>query len=82
MYLKITKGCQTVDGEDCVFPFIYKEKTFNECTKEGSMNSNPWCATRVMENRTVIPSNWGDCKDIELCIKSKESDEENEEKGK
>ena len=78
-YLKITEVCQTVDGEDCVFPFIYKEKTYNECTKEGSSNSKPWCATSVMENKTVIPSNWGDCKDI--CIDSKESGEGSEEKG-
>ena len=78
-YLKITKGCQTVDGEDCVFPFIYKEKTYNECTKEES--TEPWCATSVMKNGEVIPKHWGDCKDISDCFNGEKSGEESEDKG-
>ena len=83
MFLKITKGCQTVDGDDCVFPFIYKEKKYNECTKIDS--SFPWCATSVMENGEVVENQWADCKDISGCFNGEESgeesDEENEEKG-
>ena len=81
--MKITKGCQTVDGDDCVFPFIYKEKKYNECTKEDS--SLPWCATSVMENGEVFENQWADCKDISGCFNreesGEESDEESEEKG-
>ena len=74
--MKFTIGCQTVDGEDCVFPFIYKEKIYNKCTKEDSINSLPWCATNVKENGEIFRSNWGDCEDIYGCFDGEESGEE------
>ena len=62
-----------------MFPFIYKEKTYNECTKEDS--TEPWCATSVMKNGEVPKNHWGDCKDIFGCFNGEKSGEESEEKG-
>ena len=36
-------GCQTEDGETCVFPFIYRGEVYSKCT---SVNADkPWCFT-------------------------------------
>ena len=82
MYLNCSKhyttGCQTIHGEDCVFPFIYKGQTYNECTKEESINR--WCATGVMENGEVITNHWEDC-NMASCFDREENVEENGEKG-
>ena len=77
LFKTITAGCQTIHGEDCVFPFIYKGQTYNECTKEESINR--WCATSVMENGEVITNHWEDCKDS--CFDREESVKENEAQG-
>ena len=37
----------TVAGENCVFPFIYKNKTYDSCTLDDSEDGSPWCSTLV-----------------------------------
>ncbi|KAH0626654.1 hypothetical protein JD844_001745 [Phrynosoma platyrhinos] len=46
---KVTKNNQTVWLDvyfsACVFPFIYQNKTYRTCTKDGSKIDWLWCAT-------------------------------------
>jgi len=52
--------CTTLEGERCIFPFVYNGFTHYKCTYIDS--STPWCATAVDSiNAEVITNNWGDC---------------------
>jgi len=51
---------KTIDGKQCIFPFIYKGKTYEGCTKEGA--SEFWCATRTTDGKNFITHNWNFCK--------------------
>ena len=51
---RIPTLCLTTQGESCIFPFIYKDKTHIKCTYNNS--PTPWCATRIYTNTTVIPN--------------------------
>jgi len=56
--------CKTIkSGKDCIFPFKYKGTTYNKCTKAGSENGQPWCATRVDADGTVVRNFWEDCEE-------------------
>ncbi|CAB4058557.1 unnamed protein product [Lepeophtheirus salmonis] len=39
-------GCQTVDGVNCIFPFVYQGTTYSNCTN-ADFGSTFWCATAV-----------------------------------
>ena len=54
-------NCQTVEGKNCVFPFVYNGNTYNGCTTDESFNGLAWCATSVDRNRNVYHESWGDC---------------------
>merc|ERR1719346_752945 len=43
-----SQSCTTVLGSLCVFPFIYKGRTFVRCTEFEEPFA--WCATRVASN--------------------------------
>jgi len=47
----------TTDGGCCVFPFVYKAKTFNACTTEDSPLKH-WCAKTGNYDRD---KKWGYC---------------------
>ena len=47
-------------GVPCIFPFKYKDKRYNECTKDG--HSKFWCSTKVDENGNH-EKKWGNCAD-------------------
>ena len=65
-------GCRTVKGyhkvsnphalEPCRFPFIYRGKTYNQCTSEGH-GGKLWCATRVWFSfwPHYMTGHWGLC---------------------
>merc|ERR1712002_781696 len=55
-----TSGCKTVKGEQCTFPFIYRGKTYLECTTVRN-NGVLWCATDTRSDGSFINGKWGNC---------------------
>jgi len=55
--------CKAFSGLFCLFPFIYKGKTYNKCTTDDSAMPRAWCATKVDENRNMVAGNWNTCVD-------------------
>jgi len=55
--------CKSTIGNDCIFPFKFKGKSYNKCTTAGSDNGAPWCATEVDESGEVIRNKWEDCEE-------------------
>ena len=53
--------CKTLTNKACIFPFIYKNKTYTSCTDVDSVNGAVWCATKVHSNGVVINNRWEDC---------------------
>ena len=60
-----SSSCNTIAGprinENCVFPFVFLEKTYNKCTWEGDSSEGAWCSTKVDEFGTHIKGEWGNC---------------------
>ena len=58
----------TTTGEKCIFPFIYKDKTYQDCTAAGNVRNNltKWCATKV--NNAGVCTRWEYC-DGKDCYK-------------
>ena len=57
-------GCLTTDEEQCVFPFIYEGKTYNQCIHAGNRwPTTAWCSTKVDNNSEYIHGQYGRCKD-------------------
>uniref|UniRef100_A0A673ND99 Protein sel-1 homolog 1 n=1 Tax=Sinocyclocheilus rhinocerous TaxID=307959 RepID=A0A673ND99_9TELE len=48
----------TASGEPCVFPFLFQEKEYMECTTEGRGDGRLWCATTYNYN---TDKKWGFC---------------------
>merc|ERR1711976_692003 len=48
----------TANGQNCVFPFKYKGKEYNSCTKAESYNGKAWCALELDSQGNVIPRKW------------------------
>lgn len=61
--LKTCLSCKTVgdSGVPCIFPFIYRNTTYSQCTSKDSDTGHPWCATSVDDDGYVIDFAWGDC---------------------
>ncbi|EDL83054.1 insulin-like growth factor 2 receptor, isoform CRA_d [Rattus norvegicus] len=58
---------ETEDGEPCVFPFIYKGETYDECVLEG--RAKLWCSKTANYDRD---HEWGFCRPSTLSICAKE----------
>ncbi|XP_071746853.1 72 kDa type IV collagenase-like [Lepeophtheirus salmonis] len=52
------KACSTTSGVKCIFPFKYKEDTYDKCTvaENGGV---PWCATSLYANQEA--NGYGNC---------------------
>ncbi|XP_073448055.1 matrix metalloproteinase-9-like [Aquarana catesbeiana] len=48
----------TVDGQLCVFPFIYQSKWYLDCTGDGTSEGRLWCSTTADYNND---KKWGYC---------------------
>uniref|UniRef100_A0A8C2Q3F8 Protein sel-1 homolog 1 n=1 Tax=Cyprinus carpio TaxID=7962 RepID=A0A8C2Q3F8_CYPCA len=48
----------TASGEPCMFPFLFQDKEFSECTTEGRVDGRLWCATTYNYN---TDKKWGFC---------------------
>lgn len=59
--------CETVRGNRCQFPFIYKGKQFDKCTNFDTSNGAAWCAYEVQDDRNAVPGKWEDC-DTSVCV--------------
>jgi len=71
---KIPKLCRTVDNQACVFPFIYKGKTYEKCTFDDTNDNKAWCATRVNEQTGEVYTNsYGNCEPSTCDIVGKQS---------
>ena len=55
--------CKAVGGEDCIFPFKFKGKTYTSCTTAESVNGAAWCATKVDSDDNVLRNSWKDCEE-------------------
>lgn len=49
------EGCLTVEGERCVFPFVYNDKIYTSCATTADRPTQ-WCATG-----SNAETNWGVC---------------------
>ena len=54
-----SKKCEPVAKYRCQFPFKFKSKTYNSCTKVEN-NGIDWCATTVHKT-TLEARKWGNC---------------------
>lgn len=55
---------KTVEGKNCVFPFVFKGIIHNECTSVDDPQSKRWCSTKVDPNtneHVAKDGNWGHC---------------------
>lgn len=43
----------------CVFPFIYKNRTFKGCSELDT--TDPWCSTELDKNGFHSEGHWGNC---------------------
>jgi hypothetical protein len=53
------KGCSTVEGKSCVFPFTYNEKEYYQCT--GVDHTMMWCAVKGNGDYNNDDTSWGNC---------------------
>ena len=58
------KGGKNARGKQCIFPFIYKNRTYTKCTYNNAASDEPWCSTKVDEsnnNHINGGGHWGIC---------------------
>ena len=56
-------GCETENGQKCIFPFNYDGTTYSECTSVD--HDRPWCAIQtpltVDIDGNLVDEEWGNC---------------------
>ena len=52
--------CKTVEGVNCVFPFIYANQTYTGCTDVDNGETR-WCSTEVDEAGQYVTGMYGEC---------------------
>ncbi|KAM9778958.1 protein sel-1 homolog 1 [Syngnathus typhle] len=66
----------TADGEPCVFPFVFQNKEFSDCTAQGRGDGRLWCATTYNYDHD---KKWGFCETEEqaqLRLQAEEAEDE------
>ncbi len=53
------KGPQKL--KKCVYPFIFKTKTYTTCTDASREDGTYWCSTKVDKDGAYIDGEWGFC---------------------
>ena len=56
--------CVAENGEPCIFPFNYHDKTFEKCTHYDANDGKVWCAVAVNSGGDM--TSWKNC-DKEAC---------------
>ncbi|CAL4142890.1 unnamed protein product, partial [Meganyctiphanes norvegica] len=46
---------------NCQFPFIYKHKSYSDCTREGDPKEQRWCSTSTDDQKNHIKGKWKHC---------------------
>ena len=65
--------CNTVGGPEsgkpCIFPFRFRDKTYNKCTTTGNDpgDDKAWCSTKTDSSGEHIQGNWGNCALSVIC---------------
>merc|ERR1712133_12219 len=64
----VSRKCMTVPyPTNCHFPFTYKDKTYNNCTKEDNWGV-PWCSTDPNGDGDSYNSTWANCEVSKECV--------------
>ena len=58
------QSCYTKEGNECIFPFTYKEVVHQKCISDDVYQ--PWCATKIFNGTTNIEK-WGLC--LDDCVR-------------
>lgn len=66
----------TASGEPCVFPFLFQDKEYSDCTTEGRKDGRLWCATTYNYNND---KKWGFCETEEQAKQRKLMEEVEEQ---
>ena len=67
LWTSFVNCCSTNNGS-CIFPFIYKSKTYHGCTRDEDPDSRLWCSLQVDDETGVhVTGQFGHCQDD--CIK-------------
>lgn len=61
--LLVSSSLTTATHNNCVFPFVFKDKTYFSCTREGSKSTSPWCSL----DRHFV-GRWKLCDDIDIKV--------------
>lgn len=48
----------TAHGEPCIFPFLFQDKEYSDCTTDGREDGRLWCATTYDYDQE---KKWGFC---------------------
>ncbi len=58
----VPRDCKTIDGTDCIIPFVFGRKTYRSCTADGDETGKKWCSTKTDQTGRHVRGNWGYCR--------------------
>ena len=63
-FFRLESECTGVNGEPCIFPFLYQGMSFDKCTFYDANFGEAWCALTVTSGGEV--ETWKAC-DVDAC---------------